>query len=244
MKKAIAPDDRSNQAIKCIVLALLAGLSVTLSSCRERAEMGVNARRNENEQEKISPQERKFIEAGRPFVNAIAARNYEEAYGLLSSHARARMSVNQFVAAEDDKQYQRNEAKALSNIKLAEFTNWMAKVEAEHGAPVAVKTIFVFSMDAAALCGRGEALDSMFAIGAMPKSIPFDIRRASLRCQVATRLTPAQLQAEARRVGMTAEELQKNPDFGPYFNLKTVLVEENGALKVGYFEFLPPSILD
>jgi len=154
------------------------------------------------------------------------------------------MSVNQFVAAMDDNQYKRNEANALTNVKLAEFTNWMAKVEAEHGLPTAVKTIYVFSMDPAALSGHGEALDSMFAIGAMPKSVPFDIRRASLRCQVATRLTPAQLQAAARRVGMTAEELQKNPDFEPYFNLKAVLVEEGGALKVGYFEFLPPSMLD
>jgi len=244
MRHAITSDNRGNHAIKSIVLIVLAGLWVTLSSCRERAEAEVNARKGESEEEKVSPQERKFIEAGRPFVNAIAARQYETAYGLLSSHARARMSVNQFVAAMDDNQYKRNEANALTNVKLAEFTNWMAKVEAEHGLPTAVKTIYVFSMDPVALSGRGEALDSMFAIGAMPKSVPFDIRRASLRCQVATRLTPAQLQAEARRVGMTPAELQKNPDFEPYFNLKAVLVEEDGALRVGYFEFLPPSMLD
>jgi len=38
--------------------------------------------------------------------------------------------------------------------------------------------------------------------------------------------------------------LQKDPDFQPYFNLKVVLVEEASALRVGYFEFLPPSMLD
>jgi hypothetical protein len=244
MRSAIPVDDRSHHVIKSILFVVLAALWVTLSSCRERTATEVIAGEREGKEEKVSPQERKFIEGGRPFVNAIAARQYEAAYGLLSSHARARMSVNQFVAATDDNQYKRNEANALTNVKLPEFTNWMAKVEAEHGLPAAVKTIYVFSMDPAALSGRGEALDSLFAIGAMPKSVPFDIRRASLRCQVATRLTPVQLQAEAKRVGMTLEELQKNPDFEPYFNLKAVLVEEEGALKVGYFEFLPPSVLD
>ena len=41
-----------------------------------------------------------------------------------------------------------------------------------------------------------------------------------------------------------AAKLSKSPDFDPYFNLKVVLVEEGGQLKVGYFEFLPPSIMD
>ena len=40
------------------------------------------------------------------------------------------------------------------------------------------------------------------------------------------------------------EELKNSPDFEPYFNIKVVLVEENGQLKVGYFEFLPPSMMD
>jgi hypothetical protein len=244
MRHSITSEDGSNHTIKSMTLVALAGVLMTLASCHRRAETRALAREKESSEAKVSPQERKFIEAGRPFVNAIAVRKYEEAYGLLSSHARARMSVNQFVPAMDDNQYRRNEANALTNIKLAEFMNWMTKVEAEHGQPTAVKNIHVFSMDPAALSGRGEALDSLFAIGAMPKSVPVDIRRASLRCQIGTRLTQAQLQAEAKRLRITPEELQKNPDFQPYFNLKAVLVEEDGALRVGYFEFLPPSMLD
>jgi hypothetical protein len=38
--------------------------------------------------------------------------------------------------------------------------------------------------------------------------------------------------------------VQKSEDFDPYFNLKIVLVEEGGQLKIGYFEFLPPSMMD
>ena len=53
-----------------------------------------------------------------------------------------------------------------------------------------------------------------------------------------------ELQNVAQRDGISVEELKKSPDFDPYFNLKVVLVEEGGQLKVGYFEFLPPSIMD
>ena len=31
------------------------------------------------------------------------------------------------------------------------------------------------------------------------------------------------------------EDLKKNEDFDPYFNLKIVLVDEGGQLKIGYF---------
>jgi hypothetical protein len=38
--------------------------------------------------------------------------------------------------------------------------------------------------------------------------------------------------------------LKKSEDFDPYFNLKVVLIEDGGQLKVGYFEFLPLSMMD
>jgi len=87
-------------------------------------------------------------------------------------------------------------------------------------------------------------MDSMFAIGAMPDWIPADIRRASLRGQIHTELSPQELQRAAQQEGISVEELQKDENFDPYLNLKVVLVEEGGQLKVGYFEFLPPSMLD
>ena len=36
----------------------------------------------------------------------------------------------------------------------------------------------------------------------------------------------------------------REEDFDPYLSLKVVLVEEGGQLKIGCFEFLPPSMLD
>jgi hypothetical protein len=87
-------------------------------------------------------------------------------------------------------------------------------------------------------------VDSMFAIGAMPEWIPADIRKASLRGQIHTELSPQELQNVAQREGISVEELKKNGGLDPYFNIKVVLVEEGGQLKIGYFEFLPPSIWD
>jgi hypothetical protein len=88
------------------------------------------------------------------------------------------------------------------------------------------------------------AVDSMFAIGAMPEWIPADIRKASLRGQIHTQLSPQELENVAQRDGISVEELKKSEDFDPYLNLKVVLVDEDGQLKIGYFEFLPPSIWD
>jgi hypothetical protein len=87
-------------------------------------------------------------------------------------------------------------------------------------------------------------MDSMFAIGAMPDWIPANIRRASLRGQIHTELSPQELAKVAQQEGISVEELKKEEDFDPYLNLKVVLVEEGGQLKIGYFEFLPPSMLD
>jgi len=84
----------------------------------------------------------------------------------------------------------------------------------------------------------------MFAIGAMPDWIPANIRRASLRGQIHTELSPQELQRVAQTQGISVEELKKDENFDPYFNLEVVLVEEGDQLRVGYFEFLPPSMMD
>jgi hypothetical protein len=98
-----------------------------------------------------------------------------------------------------------------------------------------------------ALGGKGksmeEKLDAMFAIGMMPDSIPAGIRKASLRSRLSVELSREQLAETAKAMQMSVEKLKKDPDFQPYVTLKIVLVEEDG-LKVGYFEFLPPGILD
>src|SRR5881398_4065659 len=194
------------------------------------------------------PEERKYLLVAKPFFIAVASRNYAAAYALLSSHARARMSLNQFTPAQQDADFQRNESYPMTNVTAEQFAYLVQYVEAAHGAPRAPKMLNVFSTDPDVLNRRSReqfgAMDSMFAIGAMPDWIPAKIRRASLRGQIHTELSPEELQNVAQREGISVEQLKKDPDFDPYFNLKVVLVEEGGQLKVGYFEFLPPSIMD
>jgi hypothetical protein len=194
------------------------------------------------------PNERKYLLAAKPFFIAVANRKYADAYALLSSHASARMSLDQFKPAEQDSNSQQNESYAFDNVTAEQFAYLMQYVEAAHGAPRAPKMLHVFSTDPDVLNRRSKeqfgAMDSMFAIGAMPDWIPGDIRRASLRGQIHTELSAEELEKVAAREGITVEELEKNADFDPYFNLKVVLVEEGGQLKIGYFEFLPPSIWD
>jgi len=196
----------------------------------------------------VKPNERKYIPAAKPFFIAVANRKYGDAYALLSSHARARMSLDQFKPAEQNSDSQQNESYAFDNVTGEQFAYLMQYVEAAHGAPRAPKMLHVFSTDPDVLNRRSKeqfgAMDSMFAIGAMPDWIPADIRRASLRGQIHTELSAEELEKVAATEGISVEELKKSADFNPYFNLKVVLVEEGGQLKIGYFEFLPPSIWD
>src|SRR5204863_8795925 len=157
------------------------------------------------------------------------------------------MSLNQFTPAQQDADFQRNESYPMTNVTAEQFAYLMQYVEAAHGAPRAPKMLNVFSTDPDVLNRRSReqfgAMDSMFAIGAMPDWIPAAIRRASLRGQIHTELSPQELERVAAQQGVTVEALRKSEDFDPYFNLKVILVEENGLLKVGYFEFLLPSTM-
>ncbi|HEX4653180.1 MAG TPA: hypothetical protein VH227_02940 [Candidatus Udaeobacter sp.] len=194
------------------------------------------------------PDERKYLLAAKPFVIAVANRKYADAYALLSGYARARMSLNQFTPAQQDADFQRNETYPMMNVTAEQFAYLMQYVEAAHGAPRAPTMLNVFSTDPNVLNRRSSeqfgAMDSMFAIGAMPDWIPAEIRRASLRGQIHTELSPQELQIVAQQHGISVEELKKSEDFDPYFNLKMVLIDEAGQLKIGYFEFLPPSMMD
>ena len=234
------------------ILIAVTLLPVSLASCGRSGTNGEKKTTQKSEDDFLDKDakldERKYLLAAKPFFVAVANRKYADAYSLLSTHAKARMSFNQFTPAEEQATFQQYESSPYSNVTAAQFAYLMQYVEAARGTPRAPKILSVFSTDPDVLNRRSKeqfgAMDSMFAIGAMPDWIPANIRRASLRGQIHTELSPQELQNEAQREGISVEELKKCPDFDPYLNLKVVLVEEGGQLKVGYFEFLPPSIMD
>ena len=233
-----------------VITAIL--LPLFLTSCGKKAQEGeketVQKREDDFIDKDAKPDERKYLLAAKPFFIAVASRRYADAYALLSRYATARMSLEQFQPSQQDADSQQNQAYAFDNVTAEQFAYLMQYVEAAHGAPRAPKMLHVFSTDPDVLNRRSKeqfgAMDSMFAIGAMPDWIPAEIRHASLRGQISTDLSPQELEKMAQRDGITVEELKKSEDFDPYFNLKVVLVEEGGQLKIGYFEFLPPSIWD
>ena len=98
------------------------------------------------------------------------------------------MSLDQFTPAQQDSDSQQNQSYAFDNVTAEQFAYLMQYVEAAHGAPRAPKMLHVFSTDPDVLNRRSKeqfgAMDSMFAIGAMPDWIPADIRRASLRGEI------------------------------------------------------------
>ena len=241
-------------SVACRVTILIATtlLPMLLTSCGKKGPDGEKKTAQKSEDDFLDkdakPDERKYLLAAKPFFIAIANRKYPDAYALLSTHARARMSFNQFTPAEEQATFQQYESNPYTNVTAEQFAYLMQYVEAARGAPRAPKMLSVFSTDPDVLNRRSReqfgAMDSMFAIGAMPDWIPADIRRASLRGQIHTELSPQELERVAAQQGVTVEALRKSEDFDPYFNLKVILVEENGLLKVGYFEFLLPSMMD
>ena len=233
-----------------VVTAIL--LPTMVISCGKETQAGKEKSSQKSEDDFLDrdakPDERKYLFAAKPFFIAIANRKYADAYALLSSRAKARMSFNQFTPADNQATFQQIESNPYMNVTAGQFAYLMGYVEAARGAPRAPKMLSVFSTEPDVLNRRSKeqfgAMGSMFAIGVMPDWIPANIRRASLRGQIHTELSPQEVQKVAQQEAVSVEQLKKEEDFDPYLSLKVVLVEEGGQLKIGYFEFLPPSMLD
>jgi hypothetical protein len=222
----------------------LAAAAFLLAGCGKAPSESTASGPDSTEQtEELSPAEKAAVSAAQPFLNAIVNGDYPAAYALLSPYAKASMSPGQFVPPPE-KNSAAHETKALTNPSLQDFQGFMAAAVNHYGKPAKILSSNVMSTDPNELAGKGAAIETAFIIGLMPSSTPVEIRRASVRSQIGVILPPDQLKKIAEERGMTVEELQKDEDSSFYFNLKVVLIEEGGALKVGYFEFTPPSMLD
>src|SRR6201993_589809 len=118
-------------SVACRITTLIAAilLPVLLTSCGKKTQGGKEktAQKSENDflDKYAKPDERKYLLAAKPFFIAIANRKYVDAYALLSSHARARMSFNQFTPAEEQATFQQYESQPYSNVTAEQFTYLM-----------------------------------------------------------------------------------------------------------------------
>src|SRR5262249_8876592 len=232
MSKRRSNINGGSSAWRLAIVAATILLPLLATGCGKKGQEGEKKSVQKSEDDFLDkdakPHERKYLLAAKPFFVAVANRKYADAYALLSRYAIARMSLNQFTPAQQDSDVQKTQSYAFDNGTAEQSAYLMKYVEAAHGAPRAPKILHVFSTDPDVLKRRSKeqfgAMASMFAIGAMPDWIPADIRRASLRGQVRTELSPQELQNAAQREGISVEDLKKSEDFDPYFNLKVVLV--------------------
>lgn len=195
-------------------------------------------------------EERRYLFASRPFLQAVAAHDYPAVYRSLSKHAHASMQPEQFVTPLEDHHVP---LRLMKDVTEEQFAEWMPKMESARGIPVRVTQLYVQSADPKILAGQGDGIETMFTIGGMPKEIPAAIRKASIRAQLEIKYTDEQVKEIAKQYNIPEEKVRKGKIHGdeeddlddkPYMNVKFVLVEEDGELKVGYFEFMPPSMLD
>jgi hypothetical protein len=220
-------------------LPFLALASLCLAGCGETP-----TEKETEESDSLTAEEKAIQTAAKPFLNALASGDHAAAYAQLSSHAKARMSPSQFFPPKDEAEHAANEKKAVANASERDFQVFVARVANEYGVPSKLISANQIETDPKILGGGGDAMDTAFTIGLMPASIPAEIRKGAVRAQIGVRLPASQLKEIADQQGMTVEDLQKSEDFEPYCNVKVVLVEEGGTLKVGYFEFTPPSMWD
>lgn len=235
-----------------IAMASLALCAVgVLSSCnKSKPEGQASAAKTEDwvDTSESTTEGKAYLAYGRGVVRAVSDRDYAAFHGQLSTQARSRMSLNQFAPADDEAVFARQEKNPEKNVPVERFIQLMQQCETRFGRPQQPLNLHIHSTEAVVLAGtqRGgiDGLDTMFAIGNMPDLAPAASRKASLRAKIRVELSPTQLAESAKAYQVSVEELQKDPDFDPYLTLKLVLTEHEGGLQVGYFEFLPPSMMD
>ena len=194
--------------------------------------------------EEMSPQEIDCLLAAKDFYVAVADGDYERAYDLLSEHATRNVHPYQFAPAEAAGRATGSDPARLDQLTKADFVSEMQELAQRFGPPRDVLDLYLYESDPDVLSGKGDRLDVMFAIGMMPDSVPAELRKAAFRGEIRCRFKEEDMPQVMDETGLSAEELEHSDDFYPYFNLKTVVLAEEGELRVGYFEFLPPSILD
>lgn len=194
----------------------------------------------------LEPGEQPFLDAAQPFLQAIANRNYTTAFGHLSPTATQQFSKNQFIPADDEQQYAKNDAEPIVNPTAEQFVQLMQVVEELYGMPAHLEPPTVETDPE--ILERRDPLLAAFEIGAMPDTIPVEHRKAAVQGWIDCKLTDAQIKQAAQQEGMDEAEYRKllaeSGGDGPYFKLKTVVIDEGAGPVIGYFEIAPPSMLD
>lgn len=211
-------------------------------------ELAVAADVESDDADRRTPAQQQYIDVASPFIKAVAERDYAAAFTRLGPLARSRLSRNQFVPVDDDQELARYESEAIDNPTADQFVAMMKLAEAFYGLPARMDPPQVETDPE--ILSRQDPVLAAFEIGNMPDSIPVAHRKAAVQSQVYCRLTAAQLKAGAEAEGVDEAEYRSMLDEalaegeGPYFKLKTVVIDDGAGPVIGYFELAPRSIFD
>ena len=192
----------------------------------------------------ITPQQRPFAEAARPFIEAVVNREYAIAFDHLVPSAHEKLSRNQFALAENESEYAQNESDPVLNPTVEQFVELMQATEARFGPPEVID--YVTAETGSDVLSRSDPLMAAFELGNMPDTIPLASRRAAVQAWVDVAFSDEEVRALATADGISEQEVRNSRDDyeGPYFKIRTVVVDEGAGPVVGYFEIAPPSIWD
>lgn len=146
-----------------IPLVVLLGLLV--AACDPSAPTG-GASSSSGEDRKLSAKEARYVEAGRPFADAVVKQDYAAAYSMISSHLKPLMSLDDLTVA-------------------------INQAHADYFTPHHADPPYVVEMDPKALAGEvdtsqdktSQAIDRMSIeryVGTVSEVIAPEIRRASV----------------------------------------------------------------
>jgi hypothetical protein len=196
----------------------------------------------------VEPRQQKYLDAARPFIEAIATRDYAAAFDKLGPQARQKLSRNQFAPVEDEQEFAKHEAAAIENPTAQQFVELIQIAEAQYGAPARMDPPSI-ETDPDVL-SRKDLVGAAYELGNMPDTIPVAHRKAAVQAWVYCKLTDEQIKAAAQEEGIDEAEYRRMMEEslaggeGPYFKLKTVVVDDGTGPVVGYFELAPRGLLD
>ncbi len=90
--------------------------------------------------------ERPYIEASKPILEAIAKRDYEKLYTMMSSHAFAKIDSDQF-GPVFDAQGNAKKSETILNMTKEQFLEMMGEMEKRLAVPKEVDHLYVQTID-------------------------------------------------------------------------------------------------
>lgn len=193
-------------------------------------------------------EEKAFLLEAKPFFDAIAASDFDQAYDLMSDWGKTDVHPCQF--GDSTKHGKKlSDTPRIPALSKEQFVEMFRHLPTTFGAPSHIIEMYVYETDPGILSGKSkdkwDQFDMMFAIGAISKQVPAEARVASVRGMIGCAASESYIQLirEECDEDYTLERIIEE-GLEPYFTLKVVLVKDADALRVGYFEIVPPSMLD